>query len=181
MTDKERILSYLLRTMFYENKAPVKKNEYRMYSTDNVEVGDIVVSRTSFPNDFSIGYAEEINGNYVLVRKIGSQRKCKYYNEEFYSFDMKKLSKIQLLEGVEYKTFIKVEKALKGCKLRFKDINFKNGICYVDLRKIFEDEVYASFEFKYTNKTTIKEIISAMNNLEKYGKKAEIVEEIEDD
>lgn len=33
---------------------------------------------------------------------------------------------------------------------------------YVELTD-FEDEVYASFEFKYTNKTTIKEIISSMN------------------
>lgn len=163
MTDKERILSYLLRTMFFEDKAPVKKNEYRMFATDKAKVGDIVVSMTSFPNDFSIGYAEEINNEYVLVREIGSKRKCKYYNEAFYSFDMEKLSKIQLLEGTEYKTFIKVEKALKYCWLRFKDINFQNGVCYVDLREIFQDETYASFKFKYTSKTTIKEIVNVMN------------------
>ena len=61
-------------------------------------------------NDFLVGFIDHLENDCVVIREIGSNRLCNYYNESFSVINKEKLG-YELLEGVQYKTY---QKALKA-------------------------------------------------------------------
>ena len=135
-----------------------------------LKVGDLVTTQTTFkPNDFIVGYVEEIQKDCVVIREIGSKRICNYYNECFMRIDKEILGN-EILEGIQYLTYQKVLKGFsnsdKSYSYRFKSISFDNDICTVEARKVFSNDAVFSIKFKYNSKTTIKSITTLINNEE---------------
>lgn len=174
MRDKERILLLLVNRMYskalFDSKAV--KEWYNnqpgfLYDTNPLQVGDLVTAATTIaPNAYIVGYVHEIRKECVVIREIGSDRLCNYYNETFRRIDKKMLG-YEILEGLEYKTYEKVCKAFWRSKgsygTRFKSISFDGKICTVEGRKVFSDETTIKFSFKHSRMTTYKGIIKLIN------------------
>lgn len=166
MTDKERILMAiitriipgLLYNSFDEKEKYVKSH---MLSHSEIKNGDLVFANTSISiNDFIVGFVESVEDNYVVIREIGSDRVCNYYNESFSVINKDRLG-YNILEGVKYKTYEKVLKAFDkytGYCTRFKSINFDGNTCIVQARSVFESGLLFELSFPYNGKTTIKSI-----------------------
>ena len=177
MTDKERILMWLVNRLYanalYSREKLGKWRDMQpsIFSGDNpLQVGDLVTTQTTItPNDFIVGYVEEIQTDCVVIREIGSKQLCNYYNESFMRID-KSLLGNEILEGTQYLTYQKVLKGFsnsdKSYTYRFKSISFDDDICTVEARKAFSNDAVFSIKFKYNSKTTIKSILSLINNKE---------------
>lgn len=177
MKDKERILMWLVNRLYanalYARENIIKWRDMQpsIISNDNpLKVGDLVTTQTTFkPNDFIVGYVEEIQTDCVVIREIGSKRLCNYYNESFMRID-KSLLGNEILEGTQYLTYQKVLKAFsnsdKSYTYRFKSISFEDDICTVEARKVFSNDAVFSIKFKYNSKTTIKSIVALINKEE---------------
>lgn len=179
MTDKERILMIIITRIIpalVYNFSFEKREEYIescMLDPSKLKSGDLVFANTSImPNDFMVGFVKSIEPNYVVIREIGSNRLCNYSNESFTKINKEKLG-YEILEGVQYKTYIKVLKAFSDYtdySTRFKELSFENNICYVKGRKMFENETCLSVSFPFNSKTTIKEIGNKLNDAERASK-----------
>lgn len=177
MTDKERILMWLVNRLYanalYSREKLIKWRDIQpsIISNDNpLQVGDLVTTQTTIkPNDFIVGYVDEIQKDCVVIREIGSKRLCNYYNESFMRID-KTLLGNEILEGTQYLTYQKVLKAFsnsdKSYTYRFKSISFDDDICTVEARKVFSNDAVFSIQFKYNSKTPIKSITALINNEE---------------
>lgn len=165
MTDKERILSAVISQIMpellyadIEDREKYFKN--CMLEPSKLSKGDLVVASTTIiPNDYSVGFVHEIKDNCVVIRKIGGEKLCNYYNEGFYKINKEELG-YEVLEGLQYRTYLKVLKAFgyTGYSTRFKSISFKENKCTVQARNVFEDDLFFEVNFEFSSKTTISEI-----------------------
>ena len=116
MTDKERILMAIITRiipgLLYGSFD--KKEEYvksYMLNPSGICKGDLVFANTSLNiNDFVVGFVDHVESDCVVIREIGSNRLCNYYNESFSVINKEKLG-YEILEGVQYKIYQKVIKA----------------------------------------------------------------------
>lgn len=170
MTDKERVLFHIISQYYpkyllgmYETN---KLDFFNKNCTSAIEVGDLVLAASSGLHDFTVGYVvTKKSESEMIVREIGSKKTCNISNEIFYKIDKERLCDVYLLEGLQYKTYCKVSKAISnvdGYTQRFHSIAFGEHICTVNLRKMYTDEISKSFTFEYSSKTTIKEIENKM-------------------
>ena len=109
---------------------------------------------------FCVGFVDSVCDDRVVIREIGSERLCNYYNESFTKINKEKLG-YEILEGIQYKTYQKVLKAFSDIDYWtcFRSIEFEGNKCIVTSRKKFEDEISGTVEFEYNSKTTIKSIV----------------------
>lgn len=175
MRDKERILIWLVQRIYsLALFKPFSIDEWRdiqpgFYSDDNkLNIGDLVVASTTLtPNDFLVGFVDQIRANCVVIREIGSDRLCDYYNECFYRIP-KDILGYEILEGVQYEIYRKVLKAFSKSNdsycIRFQDIKFEGSTCYISARKVFSSDNVYTVSFPYNKKTSIKSIVSLLNN-----------------
>lgn len=174
MTDKERMLSriiqYALPHCLYNHD--VKEIiENCLTKKDTLQYGDLVVAgSTIYPNDYSIGFVNEVRQDCVVIRKIGSSSLCKYYNESFYRIN-KDILGYEILEGLHYKIYRKVLKAFEDSSVRyytrFKSITFNEDECIVEAREAFKDDAIFTISFKYERSTTIKQIAKIISEEER--------------
>lgn len=176
MQDKERILmclvNYIYRQALFGIDSVQKWRDLQpSFRGDRnpLEAGDLVVASTTItPNEFMVGYVEEICHDYIVIREIGSKNTVNYYNEMFYRID-KNILGYEILEGTQYEIYKKVLKAFSKIKksytIRFQSIDFNERICTVKARKVFSDETVGQISFEYNSKTSIKSIISLLDDL----------------
>lgn len=137
--------------------------EHNLFGKEKYKKGDLVVAFTTINiNPFCVGFVEEDmkdEEGYVLIREIGSNKLCKYYNESFIRLNKDKLG-YEILEGNRYRIYIKVLKAFgyTGYWIRFFSISFDKNICTVKAREAFKDDEIFSISFKYNSKTSIRSI-----------------------
>jgi len=168
VTDKERILMTIITRIIpgltyccysYEDREKYVKSY--MLDTNGLEKGDLVFANTSiYPNDFVVGFISELKSDCVVIREIGSDRLCNYYNESFTKINKDNLG-YEILEGVQYKTYQKVLKAFSqyaSYGTKFKSISFDKNMCVVQSRVMFSNDIGFEIKFKYDGKTTIKSI-----------------------
>lgn len=164
MTDKERILSAIILNiipglMYRGNSGNRYAEEYIMRKPE-LNKGDLVFARTTMhPNDFSVGFVHEVKEECVVIRKIGSEKLCNYYNENFTKINKERLG-YEILEGLQYKIYQKVLKAFEytDYRTRFKSISFDGNRCTVQARTMFKDDLLFEVDFEFDKKTTIAEI-----------------------
>lgn len=167
MTDKERILMAIITRIIpgliyrYNHEERKEYVESCILNQDNLKVGDLVFATTTItPNDFMVGFVHSINPEYVVIREIGSNNLCNYYNECFTKINKEKLG-YQYLEGIEYTIYQKCLAAFEeygGYSIRFKEIFFDNAICTVKARKVFSNEEIFEISFKYDDNITVLDI-----------------------
>lgn len=176
MTDKERILMAIITRIIpgvmYSRGS--KQDEYiklRFLHPEKLQPGDLVYANTfRAMHDFAVGFVQRIDSDHgcVVIREIGSNRLCDYYNEGFTVINKDKLG-YQILEGLQYKTYEKVLKAFHKhdhYMTRFKSIEFDGDTCTVQSRQPFEGETKAEFSFEYDSKTTIRSIVKMLKERE---------------
>ncbi len=174
MTDKERILSAIISKIIPEllYNFRNKRNNYVkscMLQSSKLNKGDLVFASTTIhPNDFSIGFVHEVKKDCVVIRKIGSEKLCNYYNEGFSKINKEKLG-YEILEGLQYKTYQKVLKAFKYTNYctRFKAISFEGNKCTVQARTIFENNLIFEVTFDFDKNTTVSEIGNILKKADK--------------
>ena len=118
MKDKERILMTIVTRVIpgiaYGLRS--EKDSYIepcMMRPEKLKHGDLVFANTSiYPNDFVVGFVNEVKDDCVVIREIGSERLCNYYNESFNKINKKYLG-YEILEGIQYKIYQKVLKAFE--------------------------------------------------------------------
>lgn len=165
MKDKERILMVLIsRIVPALSQYGIKKEDYFkpcILDEKQLHIGDLVLANTAIaPNPYMIGYIHEIKNNCVVIREIGSQKLCNYYNEMF-SIINKDVLGYEILEGLQYKIYQKVLKAFDnytGYTTRFRSIEFSDDICTVTSREIFKNDKCGEVSFKYDKHTKISDI-----------------------
>lgn len=175
MTDKERILIIIITRIIpgltycchsYEDKEKYIKSF--MLQRSGLEKGDLVFANTSiYPNDFLVGFVEELKDDCTVIREIGSDKLCNYYNESFTRINKEHLG-YEILEGVQYKIYRKVLKAFEDTDYctRFKSISFKDKECTVQARKIFDNDIIFEVSFPYNSKTSIRSISKLLESKE---------------
>lgn len=170
MTDKERILSLIIQKVYSKYILGIPYNGDAKFSylsnVGNVKVGDLVICQTCSPNPFLLGFVIKIYSDECMVlREIGGTKTCKISNEDFCKIDIKSLG-YEILEGLEYETYHKVGKAFKkyaDYPTRFHSISFLDGVCTVNAREAYSNEIIKTVTFKPFRKTTIKEIGKLLN------------------
>lgn len=173
MTDKERILSAIVCNIIPGLSCGMRDKddyiEHCMLQPSKLNKGDLVFARTSFyPNDFSVGFVHEVKENCVVIRKIGSDKLCNYYNEGFTKINKEKLG-YEILEGLEYKTYRKVCQAFEYTNYctRFKSISFDGNKCIVQARTMFENDLLFEVTFEFDKKTTVAQIGKILEKADK--------------
>lgn len=168
MTDKERILMIIVSRIipglmygsFNERDKYVKSY---MLEPSKLQHGDLVFANTSItPNDFMVGFVERVDNerDCVVIREMGTKRLCDYFNESFSVINKERIG-FEVLEGIQYKTYLKVLKAFSKYAdygTRFRSISFDGNICTIESRKMFSNDLENEWSFKYDNKTSIKSI-----------------------
>lgn len=175
MTDKERILIYLVDRIFMgalyspdsvrkwrEDQPGIFKHDKRLMP------GDLVAGMSAItPNEFLVGYVDKVLPECVVIREIGSKRLCNYYNERFMRIDKSMLG-YEILEGMQYATYQKVLKAFSRSNnsygIRFQSIEFEGKTCIVNARQVFSDETVYTVRFSYNSKTSIKSVVERLND-----------------
>ena len=169
MTDKERILLALLNRVYmralYGSRDELEKwrdmQPGILSGKNQLQPGDLVTVMTTItPNAFMVGYVHEVRNECVVLREIGSDCLCNYYNERFLKID-KEILGYEVLEGEEYRLYKKVLKAFSDAepyRLRFRSIRFDGKTCIISGREMFEDNAVFEASFRYNKKTTIKSI-----------------------
>lgn len=170
MSDKERILMAIIKGFIPYLITSYKPNEFiaesKFLSNEEYQKGDLVIALTTIHiNPFCVGFVEDVNkkDGYVLIREIGSNKLCKYYNESFIRLNKDKLG-YEILEGTQYITYQKVLKAFgyTGYFVRFMSISFDKNICTVRAREAFKDDEIFSISFRYNSKSSIKSIANML-------------------
>lgn len=174
MTDKERILSAVVAAiipciMFATEEEQKEVVKHCLFNPHELKQGDLVFAFTTiFSNDFSVGFVHEVKENCVVIRKIGSEKLCNYYNESFCKINKERLG-YEVLEGMQYKTYQKVLKAFEYTNYctRFKGISFDEDKCTVQARTMFEDDLFFEVSFAFEKKTTVAEIGKILERADK--------------
>lgn len=177
MKDKERILMVIVTRiipglLYGCNTYQDRENYVKSYMLESkgLEKGDLVFANTSiYPNDFMVGFVEEVKKDCTVIREIGSNKLCNYFNESFTKINKEKLG-YEALEGLQYKTYQKVLKAFSkygGYNTRFKSIAFDKNKCVVQSRAAFSNDTDFQIEFCHDSKTTIKSIGDLLEDKEK--------------
>ncbi len=158
------IITRIIPSLVYNGfKIEDRENYVKSYTfkLDELQNGDLVFAQTTIiPNDFMVGFIHEVKDDYVIIREIGSKRLCNYSNESFMKINKEKLG-YEILEGIQYKIYEKVQKAINKYKKysdRFHSLNFNDNKCTLNLRQMFSNDITKTIEFIYSSKTTIKEI-----------------------
>lgn len=166
MRDKERILMMIISRIIpgLTYSMTKKKEEYispMVFDMHKLKVGDLVMADTTiFPNEFMVGFVHEVKDDCIVIREIGSEKLCNYYNEAFSVINKDKLG-YEILEGVQYKTYRKVLEAFSEYtrySTRFRSIEFSDDTCTVTSRRIFENDKSGEISFKYNSRTKISDI-----------------------
>lgn len=184
MTDKERILSVLVQKLMPRILFPGSQQyelvEYRSIQPSLTGVGlvpgDLVVAATTHdPNNFMVGFFEKQIGDTYYIREIGTDRVTKYINEIFYKVP-KDFIGFEVLEGIQYQIYRKCLKATTLCKypIMFHKIEFSpdSKTCYLYVRRKFSGDTLFFICFHYTTKTTIKSIVSELEDFYESMKRA---------
>lgn len=176
MNDKERILmtiiSRVIPGLCVKIRNPEEYVKINFLGKADLQPGDLVLANTTIePNDFMVAFVDhfDVVKDCVVVREIGSDKLCDYYNESFSAINKEKLG-YEVLEGVQYKTYKKALKAFAeyaNYTIRFRSISFENDICTLTARRMFENSEEFSVKFRYASKTTIKEIGKMIEEKEK--------------
>jgi hypothetical protein len=174
MTDKERILMIIITRIIpglmygsFDKKDKYVKSY--MFETSKLQHGDLVFTNTSiYPNDYMVGFVEKVDSDRgcVVIREIGSKRLCNYFNESF-SVISKEMLGYEILEGTQYKIYLKVLKAFDkygDYNTKFKSISFDKNICNIQSRKMFSNTLQKEWSFEYSSKTSIKSIGKIIQN-----------------
>lgn len=169
MSDKERILLTLINRV-YRQALYGPRNEIEKWrdmqptiigNGNPLEPGDLVTTMTTIsPNAFMLGCVQEVRDDCVVIREIGSDKTCNYYNERFLKID-KSILGYEILEGEDYRIYKKVLTAFTEAdphSLMFHSIRFDGKTCTITGRIMFEDEAVFETSFRYNSKTTIKSI-----------------------
>jgi len=176
MTDKERILFYILRQLSFNR---IKYNDgvaglaitdvffrHPEYGKNEIKIGDIVLCQSSGIHDWTVGYVHEIKtDSYIVVKDLTSDRKCNIENDSF--LVLEGVMNEHLLYGEQLKLKNKIIKAFRKedeWLYRYGGIRFDNNLAYVTIterlaikgREPFEIEIY------FTKNTTIKSIIEQL-------------------
>lgn len=168
MTDKERILMMIITTII-PSLSLGENNSIERLRNCELKHGDLVFTNTTiYPNKFMVGFVEEVKRDHIVIREIGSNNLCAYYNESFTKIN-KELLGYEILEGIEYKIYRKVLKAFEhtNYNTRFKAISFNEKICTVQARTVFKNDLLFEISFPYDKKTTIKDIYKILLSKEK--------------
>lgn len=167
MRDKERIMMMIISMIvpavtYCRTKA--EKEDYvspLVLDPRQLKTGDLVMANsTLLPNEFMVGFVYAVKGDCIVIREIGSEKLCNYYNEVFSVINKKKLG-YEILEGVQYQTYRKVLKAFSEYtrySTRFRSIEFSDDTCTVTSRRIFENDKSGEISFKYNSRTKISDI-----------------------
>lgn len=174
MTDKERILSVVIHNIilgilydFGREKKDYIEN--CLLDSSKLNKGDLVFGATTiYPNDYSVGFVHEVKEDCVVIRKIGNEKLCNYYNEGFYKINKEKLG-YEILEGLQYKTYRKVLKAFEYTNYctRFNAISFDENKCTVQARTMFKNDLLFEVDFEFDKKTTVAEIGKILEKADK--------------
>lgn len=166
MTDKERILMAVITRIIpgllyspFDQKEEYVKSCF--LNNSGISKGDLVFANTSIAiNDFVVGIIDHIEEDCVVIREIGSDRLCNYYNESFSVINKEKLG-YEMLEGIQYRIYQKVLKAFgkfTNYHTRFKSISFDGNICTVQARRSFKNDLTFEVSFPFNSKTTVASI-----------------------
>lgn len=174
MTDKERILMMIITRIIPGLSCGLRYNDGEyikscMFAKNKLQNGDLVFANTTIsPNKYMVGFVHEVKDDCVVIREIGTQNLCNYYNESFTKINKEKLG-YNCLEGIQYKIYEKVLKAFEYTSYctRFKSISFDENMCIVQARRAFENDLYFEVSFPYNSKTTIKSIGKILEEKEK--------------
>lgn len=179
MTDKERILTYILSRISYASTRysdgyTAKINDDDVYfqypgsNAHDLQINDIVFCQTSGIHDFTVGYVVSIDGySEITIRDIASERTCKIQNDSF--LILKNLSEEQLLYGDKWIMRNKIMKAFaKGDEwlYRYGGVKFENNIVHIKVRERHALKKREPFiiSMQWDNKTTIKAILQSMRD-----------------
>lgn len=178
MTDKERILLAIVTRIIPKLMHGIHIDDEECcesYTFKESELckGDLVFANTTIRiNEFIVGFVERVEKDCVVIRELGGDRLCNYYNESFTKINKKKLG-YEYLEGTQYKTYQKVLKAFQYLSdwTRFKSISFDGKICTVQAREKLENDLYFEVSFPYNSKTSIKSIVVILEKAEEEKKR----------
>lgn len=190
MSDKERILSALVRRIYidamYGDNSAKKWREIQpslFYTSNETPLlpGDLVIASTTVtPNEFSVGFVDEVIDNTTtVIREIGTDRLCKYSNEQFLRIDTSIIG-YEILEGIQYELYKKAREAFSYTVLhRFCNISFTENVCILSGRKMFETQPSITVQFEYDINTSVEYIAELLvaeekkiNQIHYKGKKA---------
>jgi hypothetical protein len=170
MNDKERVLMWILHRTFLENMFPSNRLEfYEKTKQENIEVGDIIVCAGSGIHNWTVGTLIEKGEGFFekpwVIKELCGNECCNVTNDSFYKVPFKIPSDV-LLIGVERIIYQKCTKAIDKAaySIRYRDIYFGGGVCTLEMRKSFSNDLLKKIEFKYNSRTTIKSILELINN-----------------
>lgn len=172
MKDKERILTQIIAlTAFATQPIHPSREEFTHWEVvgenTKIEIGDIICGTTKPNHDFGVSFFEKRIENGMIVKEIGSTKKCSYTNEMF--MVLRKFPEQLKLCGTEYKTMKKVQNALWGtCTLRFAGIKFNFKSLEIIIRRKWTTEtLILNFDYNCTlSKITVKSLKAAIKELE---------------
>lgn len=137
---------------------------------DKPKPGDLVMGESGRVCDWLIAWYVEPpkeEYGYHVVREIGTGQLCNYGNERF--SPIRGLTETQLLEGEQYKFYIKVLRAFGGGDeylYRFGGLRFDGQTAYVAVREAFGGFAAKSIPFEvevpFNKKISVKAILAAM-------------------
>jgi hypothetical protein len=135
---------------------------------EDLKPGELVMCQTGQIDDFKIGFiVRRVEYGRCIIREIGSDRLCDYSNEMF--TPIRGLTATQLLEGEQYKFYLKVRKAFeRGDEFwhRFGGVDIQDGAAVIWVRERYGGLKTPSRPFSvdvtWTPKTTIKAILEAL-------------------
>lgn len=190
LTDRERILTTIIRELamaqslkphaagqwssepYWDKSTKRYHVHFAPWKQDNLNRGDLVLARTGRSvHEWTIGfYVEALPAEQggAVIREIGSERLCDYYNEAFEPIIG--LTKTQLLEGERYRFYEKVLEAFargREYTYRFGGVDFnEDNTAVIWVREVFggldHDSVPFAVTIPWTRKTSVKAILAEM-------------------
>ena len=150
MTDKERILTYIISRcasiMTFGGSLSDKPLRFEHINQDcsNLKIGDVVLSPSFVTNPYNIGFVHEVKShNFLVIREIGTNNLCNYSNQLFQI--IKNIPKDILYEGKYFNFYRKCQKSFRKGNLYW--------YAFVDF-EIKEDEII--IEFRESSKPDMK-------------------------
>lgn len=187
MTDRERILTLVIREMYRtsicsrtgparytKGTGPVRCDQdvvdgVHFAPGGQTVPGDLVVASSSLTqNRWSIGFYVKRVGGINVIREIGSDKLCDYSNETF--VPIRGLRNWDILDGDRREFYLKVLAASRkggDPDYRFRDIKFSEEFNKVDIMRTFrlrfeEKHQVLRAQMVWNKKTTIKAILEAL-------------------
>lgn len=166
LTDKERILLNIIRRLYstqLQTYQYINKSKKVYFDIDaNPKAGDIVFAQTSGGSNVKIGiYVRPITDG-AIIKEIGTGNSVHLYtykNERF--IPIYNLSKFDMLEGDQYKFYIKVLKAIAQKNINthsLDSLDFDEGTVKIKFEHSNQNGIKI-ITMKWNKRTTIKAII----------------------